>query len=140
MPAFGIAQSGPFGPPNQGLNVTSIVPGDNLVLFDGTETPLTGLASIAFSRGTGQGPGDGGSTFNLTGMPSDMTVDVEVCSPPNGGFASVAAMNSAFSSVTTMIADSGGNSSYTDLGRSQFYRLKITLYTTGTMPVGVVQR
>ena len=86
MPAFGIPQSGGFGPPNQGLNVTCLQPGERMVLFDGTETPALGLASIAFARGT-QGSQDGGSTFTIIGMPTGMTVDVQVCSPPDGGFA-----------------------------------------------------
>ncbi len=107
-----------------------------MVLFDGTETPASGLASIAFARGT-QGSQDGGSTFTIIGMPTGMTVDVQVCSPPDGGFASVAAMDAAFSTVNTAAPT---DAPYTDVGRSTFYRYKISAYTTGAMPVGVVQR
>lgn len=144
MPAFGIPQSGPFGPPNQGLNVTCLQPSEELTLFDGTETPALGLASIAFARGY-QGSQDGGSTFSIIGMPAGMTVDVQACSPPTGkaadpvtgGFASVAAMDAAFITVNTMAPT---DPPYTDIGRSAFYRFKISAYTTGAMPVGVVQR
>jgi hypothetical protein len=139
MPAFGIAQSGGFGPPNQGLNVTCVQPGEELTLFDGTETVALNLASIDFARGT-MGSGDNGSTFNLTGIPTGMTVDVQACSPPAGGFASTAAKDKAFTSLVTLSPDANGNASYTDIGRSAFYRYKISAYTSGTMPVGVVQR
>jgi hypothetical protein len=137
MPAFGLAQSGPN--PIAGLNITSLFPGDSIALFDGTETVALNLASIPFARAE-RGPTDGGSTFNLSGMPAGMTVDVQVCSSPAGGFASVAAMNAAFNSVVTMTPDANGNGSYTDVGRSQFYRFLISGYSSGTMPVGVVQR
>lgn len=136
MPVFGIPQPGPFGPPNQGLNVTCVQPSERLTLFDGTETPAVGLASIAFARGY-QGSQDGGSTFTIIAMPAGMTVDVQVCSPPDGGFASVAAMDAAFVTVNTAAPS---DPPYTDIGRSTFYRFKISAYTTGAMPVGVVQR
>ena len=137
MPAFGLPQSGPN--PISGLNVTCLQPSEELTLFDGTETPVLNLASIAFARGF-QGSVDGGSTFNLSGMPSGMTIDVQVCSPPSGGFTTVAAMAAAFNSVVTISPDANGNGSYTDIGRSALYRLLILAYTSGAMPVGVVQR
>jgi hypothetical protein len=136
---FGIAQAGGIGPPNQGLNMTTVYPGDSLTLFDGTETPALGLASIAFARGM-MGSNDGGLTINLSGMPAGMAIDVQVCSAPAAGFASTTALAAAMSSVTTLTPDSGGNASYTDIGRSQFYRLEVSAYTTGAMCVGVVKR
>ncbi len=139
MPAFGIPQSGGFGPPNQGLNVTCLQPSEEIILFDGTETPAEGLASIAFARGY-QGSVDGGVTFNISGMPAGMTIDVQVCSPPAGGFASTTAMGNAFFTVATLSPDTNGNTAYTDTGRSAFYRLSILAYTTGTMPTAVAQR
>jgi hypothetical protein len=140
MPAFGTPQAGAFGPPNQGLNVVNLGPGDIVSLFDGTETPALNLASVAFSRGYSAGVSDNGTTFNISGIPAGMTVDVQVCSPPAGGFSSVAAMNAAFSSVITLTADANGNASYTDVGRSQFYRLLLSAFTTGAMCVGVASR
>lgn len=140
MPAYGIAQSGWNPPPNQGLNLADVVPGETIVLFDGTETAAAGLASIAFARGYSPDAADNGITFNLSGMPAGMTVDVQVCSPPAGGFASTAAMAAAFSTVATIAPDSGGNGWYTDVGRSAFYRLQISAYTSGAMCVGVAQR
>lgn len=139
MPVFGIPQAGGYGPPNQGLNVTSVQPGQSLVLFDGTEAAALDLASVAFARGL-QGSSDNGFTINITGMPVGMTVDVQACSPPAGGFASVAAMGNAFSSVATIGPDANGNGFYTDVGRSAFYRLLISAYVSGTTPIAVVQR
>lgn len=139
MPAFGIPQAGNFPSPNQGLNLTSLYPGDSLLLWDGTETAVLGAASIAFARAE-RGSTDCGSTFSLTGMPATMTVDVQVCSAPPGGFASVAAMAAAFNSVVTLAPDTTGTATYTDIGRSQFYRFLISAYSSGAVPVGMVSR
>ena len=140
MPTFGTPQAGAYSPPNQGLNVRSVFPGDSLALFDGTEAPAVGLASIDFARAE-RGSDDAGSTFNISGMPAGMTIDVQDCSPPTGGFASVAAKNAAFTSNgVTLSPDANGNVSWTDIGRSAFYRLYISAYAAGAMPVAVVQR
>lgn len=108
----------------------TLFPGESLVLFDGTETPSVGLASIAFARGTSPG-GDEGSTFSLSGMPAGMTIDVQVSAFNN---------TADFTSVETLTPDANGNAASTDAGRSLFYRLSISAYSTGSMCTGGVQR
>src|ERR1700688_5045820 len=138
MPLFGVSQSG--GNPIAGLNLTDLIPGDAMVLFDGTETPASGLKSVAFARGPGPVGADNGTTFTLRGIPTGMTVDVQVAS---GSFASVAAMDAAFTTVATLSPSTTpdtGNAAYTDVGRSAFYRLYMSAFTSGAMPVATATR
>jgi len=131
MPLYGVAQAGFNGPPNQGLNLTSLIPGESIVLFDGTETPSIGLASVAFARGYSPSANDAGTSFDIKGMPAGMTVDVQAANQN---------LDAAYCSFITLSPDSNGNANTTDPGRSAFYRLKISAYTSGAMCVGIAQR
>ena len=108
--------------------------GSSIKMFDGTETPAAGLKSIAFARGH-QGSSDKGVTFNISGMPAGMTIDVQIASIN---------VDADYSSVATLSPSAGspdsGNSFYTDEGRSAFYRLYVLSYTSGTMPIAKAQR
>lgn len=113
-----------------GATRTPLFPGDQpLVLFNGSETVAQGLASIPFWRGPSPSSNDGGTSFLATGMASDMTIDVQ-------------ASNDDVTYVTTqsMSADTDGHGGTSDAGRSQFYRVLISTYTTGTMPVVTASR
>jgi hypothetical protein len=125
MPAYNVRQ--PAG-------LAALTPGDGpYVMFDGTETPATTLASVAFARGSGGIGPPQGITFSATGLPSGCTVDIQVSETdvdgdywtPNGA---------------TIGGDANGNGGYTDIGYSAFYRAKISAYTTGAMPVVKAQR
>ena len=133
MPKYGTAQAGYNA--NSGLNLTSLIPGDlELTLFDGTETPAAGLKSIAFSRGYSPGASDNGITFTVIGMPTGMTVDVQASAKDiDGDYTSIATLSPSTTPDT-------GNAAYTDVGRSTFYRLYMSAYTTGAMPTAVAQR
>ena len=126
MAVYGIPQVG--NNPVPGLNLTSIVPGDSYTLFDGTETPAAGLASIAFSRGYSPGVSDNGVSFFVSGFPaSGCTVDIQ---------ASDTDIDGDYYSVSGSLApDTNGNAAYTDIGRANFYRAFLTTYASGTMPV-----
>jgi hypothetical protein len=130
MPLYGVAQSGNYGPPNQGKNLTSLIVGEQITLFDGAETPLTGVKSVAFANGYNPQGGNSNITFNASGMPSDMTIDVQVAAHD---------IEAEYSSIGTLAASAGtpdtGNGFLTDDGKSAFYRLYITNYTTGAMPI-----
>lgn len=124
MPLYGAAQAG-GGP-------TVIYPGDNFTLFDGTETPATTTISIAFTRGNAPGGmADNGTSFDAVGMPSGMVIDIQAANSNVTG---------SYAMVGQIIPDANGNGNYTDVGRSQFYRAKISAYTSGTMPSLVAQR
>lgn len=131
MPAYGVKQSGPNT--DSSKNLTSLQPGDpGLTLWDGTETPLSGNASVAFSRGPSVGGGDNGTSFDFTGMDAASVVDVQVSN------LDVAADYITVSGGLT--PDANGNAAYTDIGRSAFYRVVLTTYVSGAMPKCVAKR
>lgn len=128
---YGTPQSG-FNPaPDAGLNLTCLVPGDHLTLFDGTETPVQGIKSVAFSRGYSPGASDNGTTFTVYGMPSTATIDVQVSNDDVDGH---------YVTVNTISPDANGNGFYTDIGRAAFYRVTLSAYASGAMPVVKVKR
>lgn len=126
---YGTPQSGFNGPPNQGKNLTSLTAGEQITLFDGTETPALALKSVAFANGYNPQGGNSNITFNAKGMPADMTIDVQVAAHDIDG---------EYSSIGTMAPSAGtpdtGNAFLTDDGKSAFYRLYISAFTTATMP------
>lgn len=130
MPTYGIPQSGYSA--TSGLNLTSVVPGDSFTLFDGTETPASGLKSVAFSRGYSPGASDNGISFDCSGMPSGSVIDIQAANQD---------LDASYSSVSGgLTPDANGNATYTDVGRSAFYRAVLTTYTTGAMSKVIAQR
>lgn len=128
---YGTAQAGFNPPPNQGLNIANLEVGDSITLFSGTETPSNGLASVSFARGYSPGAMDNGTTFNVQGAASGTKIDVQVAANDVDG---------DYTSVTTITPDASGNGVYTDIARNAFYRVKISAYTSGAMPVVTAQR
>ncbi len=129
---YGVAQAGYNGPPNQGKNLTALIPGDSYTLFDGTETPSNGLASVAIVRGTAPGFTDAGITFYVTGGAAiTTTIDIQ---------ASNIDSDADYFTLATITPDSSGNGAYTDQGRAAFYRAKLSAYSTGNMPIVNCQR
>ncbi len=132
MPAYGVAQSGYNT--NSAKNLTSLQPGDGvLVLFDGTEAPAVGLASVAFSRGPSVGGADNGCTFDASGMgaSADTVIDVQAANHD---------IDSEYFTVGQITADANGDGGFTDVGRSAFYRLQLSTYTNAGMPKATVMR
>ncbi len=129
MPVYGVAQVG--NNPVPGLNLTSIIPGDSYTLFDGTETPAQGLASVAFSRGYSPGVSDNGVTFYVTGLPASATVDIQ---------GSDTDIDGDYTQLWQISPDTNGNGAYTDVGRPAFYRALLSTYSSGAMPVCKAQR
>jgi hypothetical protein len=130
LPVYGVAQSG--NNPVSGLNLTCIFPGDSYTLFDGTETAKQGLASVAFARGYSAGVSDNGTTFYVTGMSPDETVDIQASNTDiDGDYYSVSG---------TLAPDTNGNAAYTDVGRPAFYRAILSTWVNGPMPVVKAQR
>lgn len=128
---YGTAQAGFNGPPNQGLNLTSIIPGDSYTLFDGTEPPGVNRTSVAVNRGTAPGFVDNGITFYITGAPNGTTVDIQ---------GSNIDLDGDYLTLATITPNASGNGAYTDVGRAAFYRVKISAYVSGAMPVVTTQR
>ena len=121
MPAYGSS-----------VGYATLYPGDPpLTLFNGGETVAQGLASIPFQRGNSPSGNDAGSSFIALGMASDMVIDVQAANE-----------NVAASFVTTqsITADASGSGGTSEPGRSMFYRLLISAYSSGTMPIVTVKR
>lgn len=132
MPLYGVAQAGSNPPPNQGLNLTALIPGDFYELFTGAETPSNGLASVAIVRGTAPAFTDNGITFYVTGGADTSTkIDIQGSNIDSDG---------DYYTLDTITPDANGNGAYTDVGRAAFYRAKLSAYSTGKMPIVTVQR
>jgi len=129
---YGVAQAGYNGPPDQGKNLTSIIPGDAYTLFDGTETPENGMASVAVNRGIAPAFTDQGITFYVTGgADPSTTIDIQ---------GSNIDADADYYTLATITPNAAGNGAYTDVGRAAFYRAKLSAYSTGNMPIVTTQR
>jgi hypothetical protein len=119
-----------YGTPQTGI--TSLVPGDSMTLFDGTEAAAVGLASIPFSRGYSPSGDDAGSSFFVRGGAVTTAVDVQGANEN---------VDAQYLTLDTLVPDANGNAAYTDIGRAAFYRYKISARGGGDpMPVCTVQR
>lgn len=136
MPLWGTPKAG--ANPISGLNFMDLRPGDYETLLDGTETIVTGSTSIAFARGGSGSGSDGGSTFDVTGCPGGSVIDVQQSNTKTDDAGSLTAMDASFKLV---IGDTiNGNGAITDTGRSMFYRVIVTSFVNGDVPVVVVKR
>lgn len=135
MPLWGTARAG--ANPISGLNFVDLRPGDHEKLLDGTETIATGSRSIAFARGNASG-----STFTVTGCPNNSVIDIQASSTKTDDAGTLAAMDASFQSVS--LSGGGGtitgNGFYTDVGFSSFYRVIVTTFGAGDVPVVTVKR
>lgn len=130
---YGTPQSGWNPPPNEGLNITAVGPGESATLLAGPAdgTPSTSTKSVAIARGFSPLGMDYGTTFICSGTAAGTTVDVQ------GAAQNV---DTQYSKIATMTPDANGNASYTDTGKYLFYRVQISAYTTGNMPVVTANR
>lgn len=125
---YGAPQSGPS--PVSGLNLTSVCPGDSITLFDGTETPVQGMKSVAFSRGV-SGTADRGTSFFASGMPAGSVLSVQAANQDLDG---------SYFTLYASAPDANGNFAYTDDGRAAYYRVVLSTYVSGAMPVVIAKR
>ncbi len=120
-----------YGAAQAGGSLTGLSPGDRMVLFDGTETPAAGVTSVAFCRAPGgpmQVPAPMVFTINYAGAVTG-TVLVQ-----GSNIDSEADYQTLSTSVNLQ------NDFYQDGGNFTFYRVKLSAYTSGGMPIVVVQR
>lgn len=123
--------------PAFGAPVHAVYPGERFTLFDGTETVADEFASVAFALGYSVGGASGPMTFFAKGMASDMVISAQAA---NGTPAGAEPAEADYATIDTIVADANGDGYYTDAGNSGWYRVKITVYTTGTMPIVTVKR
>lgn len=125
MPLYGVAQSGWNPPPNQGLNITSLEAGQQITLFNGTETIITGSKSIAFTRGFHDGF-NSPVAFNLSGCTAGTVVQIEEAG---------ADVDGQYTVVATLTPDASGNQAYSITGSSPFTRAYVSSFVSGDKPV-----
>lgn len=129
MPAYGHPKPG-YNQADPGKNLAALYPGDPLTLLDGTETMVEGDASVAFARGMSWSMDDAGMTFLSHGSSASDVIDVQCANVDE---------DDHYTFAGTLTIDENGNGAYTDIGRSAFYRVKLT--TLGeAVPEVIVQR
>lgn len=134
MALWATRQSG--GNADSRLNFTSLVPGDSLVLLDGTETIVSGSKSIAFSRADGMVGTDAGSSFQISGCAGGSVIAIQASDGTAESVMTFGALDLSFNQVGSVT----GNGAYTDVGRSSFYRIVVTTLIGADVPVVIVKR
>jgi hypothetical protein len=119
--------------PLYGAAVTTLYPNQQLALFDGTESPASGVKSAAFRCHHGSAQVPGGQVFTVT-FASSATATVLIQASNDDVEAHYATVGTIpFAGVTTP-------GYYADLGNFKFYRANLSAYTGGGMPTVLVQR
>ena len=110
---------------------TAVSPGEELTLFDGTETPTAGLTSASFVRAPGP-----------TQVPAPMLFTIHYAAGvPNATVLVQASNIDAEANYQTLKTSTNlQDDYYQDAGNFLFYRMKMSAYVSGGMPVGNVQR
>lgn len=142
MPLWGTRQSGCN--PDSRLNFTMLIPGDDLTLLDGTEAVVTGSKSLVWARGEGLVGTDAGSTYVINGCANGTVIGIQSSNGTplyvNGVYSPMTFDGLDASFETELGGEITGNGSYTDPGRSRFYRLIVVTFVAGDAPVVIVQR
>lgn len=123
MANYGTAQAGSYDPPNQGLNVTALIPGDRYTLWDAITPSGSGVASVAFSAAK-SGPVTAPIVFaaHWATAPTASVVNIE------GANVDLDADYQILASILTGVLTNGY---YADEGGFAFYRAKIASLTIG---------
>src|SRR5574337_959180 len=131
MPLYGSAQAGWNAPPNAGLNLSALCPGESYTLFNGTESPGAAVKSVAFARGTNPALDTAGTTFTIT-FASAPTAQVLIQ-------ASNVDLDAQYQTLWT--SNNLQTDNFTDdVGRWAFYRAVLNTYAAGGMPTVIAQR
>lgn len=121
MPLYGVSQSGFNGPPNEGLNLALLIPGDGPYFLFNAETLTPPQASVAFARGLGPNGQKGPIVFTISYASSPTAVLVI-----QGADTDLDADYITLSTSTNV-----QNDFYTDLGLFSFYRAKLVSQSGG---------
>ena len=108
---------------------TPVYPGQQFVLFSGTETPALGVKSVAFER-----------VPNWDGHPSAMTFTAVFPNAPTATVQIQASNDDAEAHYQTLQAINTITGWYSDQGQFRYYRCVLSAYASGGMPVVIVQR
>lgn len=118
-----------------GKNITTISPGESLMLFDGTETPDGApITSIAIARGLSPAAGAAGP----------ITFSIDYATTPTAVLyiqASNRDVEADYQTIYTSTSPSAVHDLFTDANTAWlFYRAKLYSYSGGGMPVVIAQR
>jgi hypothetical protein len=113
--------------------------------LNASDAVATGTNSVHFARADSPSGNDAGMTFSMTGCAAGSTTTLNV--QGSNGFPSdnqgtplitpsVAAMDATFNTFNSVT----GNGATTDTGRSSFYRVNISGFQAGDVPVVIVKR
>lgn len=134
MPLWGTGYPG--GNPVSALNIIDLRPGDQFVLLTVTDSVATGTKSIPFARGTSASQSDAGCSFQISGCPNGSIISIQASNGTQEATMTLAALDASFNEVQSI----AGNGAYTDVGRAAFYRVQVTTFANGDVPVVIVQR
>ena len=120
MPNYGTPQAG-FNQTSPGLNLTTLLPGDRLALFN-AETPTAPQASVAFARG-----------YAPQGQPPRITFTVAFAAQPTAVVQIQGANQDLDAQYQTLFSSAVNDqtSSYVDNGCFAFYRARLDSQTAG---------
>ena len=119
-----------YGAAQAGGSLQSVSPGERIILFDGTETPVAGITSLAFARAPGLMQVPSGIVFTMD-FPAAFTGTMQIQG---------ANWDTEASYHTLYTKDNTQSDYYQDAGNFMFYRAKVSAYTSGGMPVVIAQR
>ncbi len=124
MPQYGVAQAG--GNAKLGLNLTSLEEGQLITLIAAADAVAAAYKSVAFARAMQQSA-NRTITFTQSGCPGNTVTVIE---------AADADLDASYQTVGTIT----GNSFYTDIGASAFYRARVSSYQGSDVPVVTANR
>jgi len=111
--------------------VPFVCPGRQFTCFDGTETPGAAVKSAAFMRGRGPLDLDGPTTFTIDFASAPTAVVLIQASNTN--------TDANFQTIWTSTSTQHDN--YTDANTTwRFYRVVLSTYSAGGMPVVIARR
>lgn len=106
-----------------------LYPGQQLVMFDSTETPSAGVKSVAFERAP-----------NYDGHPSPMVFTVVFPNAPTATLQIQASNDDVDGNYQVVQAIATQQGYYSDQGQFRYYRADLSAYSAGLMPKVIVQR
>jgi hypothetical protein len=106
-----------------------LYPGQQFVLFDGTETPSAGVKSLAFERAA-----------NWSGLPSPMAFTITFPTTPSATVLIEASNDDVEAHYQTLGSSTAILGNYADYGEFRYYRANLSAYASGSMPTVIVQR
>ena len=119
-----------YGAAQAGGSLQSVSPSERIVLFDGTETPVAGITSLAFARAPGP-----------TQVPAPIAFTMDFTAAPTVTMLIQGANVDAEASYQTLYTKADTQHDYyQDAGNFMFYRAKVSAYVSGGMPTVIAQR